>query len=115
METSKLKFMKTTSNEAALPPASSSASSRGRRTFRGCPWLDRETDTDKYGIQVKLTGFEVRWLHCCEGNKPMIYDTAEERDAKMKELRHEEKSRQNAPAAALATLDPALPKDVMAG
>jgi hypothetical protein len=50
----------------------------------------------EYGIQTKHpeTG---KWMHCCEGKKPLIYTAEKARDAKLRDLRY------NAKAHALAT------------
>lgn len=55
--------------------------------YRKHDWLDTKTNLPKFGIQGKAVGWEVRWLHCAEDGKPLIYDTEAERDAKLKELR----------------------------
>ena len=53
--------------------------------FRKSNWFDTENLVEKYGIQVKhpISG---RWCYCFEGSKPLIYDTIEERNNKIKEL-----------------------------
>lgn len=58
-----------------------------KTSYRKHDWLDTKTNTPKYGIQAKAVDWEVRWLHCAEDGKPLLYDTPEERDAKLKELR----------------------------
>lgn len=56
-------------------------------SYRRHDWLDTKTREAKFGIQAKAVGFEVRWLHCAEDGKPLIFDTEAERDLKLKELR----------------------------
>lgn len=60
-------------------------------TYRKHSWLNIQIMKEKFGIQSKATGYEARWLHCTDGGMPLIYDTAEERDAKLKELRTEQR------------------------
>ena len=71
----------------------------GRRvgtSYRPHDWLDTKTNLPKHGIQAKAVGFECRWLHCAEDNSPLLYDTPEERDAKLRDLRREEGEKRRA-------------------
>lgn len=54
--------------------------------FRKSNWFDTEKLVEKYGIQAKhpMTG---QWYYFCEDGKPLLYDTIEERNTKIKELR----------------------------
>lgn len=56
-------------------------------SYRAHDWWDEKRRVPKYGIQVKTVGYECRWLHCAENNKPLLFDMPHERDAKLKELR----------------------------
>jgi hypothetical protein len=64
--------------------------------YRKHTWLNTKTMEPEYGIQTKHpeTG---KWMHCCEGKKPLIYTAEKARDAKLRDLRY------NAKAHALAT------------
>lgn len=59
-------------------------------TFRPHDWFNTKTGEEKFGIEVKPVGMEVRYAHCVEANKPLLFETAKERDAKIKELRQEQ-------------------------
>ena len=52
--------------------------------FKTNNWLDVATMTVRYGVDAFHDG---AWYHCSDGGKPLFFDTAEERDAKMVELR----------------------------
>lgn len=54
--------------------------------FRKHNWFDTEHQVEKYGIQAKhpITG---QWYYCHDNGTPLIYDTVEERNEKIKELR----------------------------
>lgn len=52
--------------------------------FKANDWLGTETMTIQYGIDALYEGV---WHHCCEDGKPLFFDTAEERDKKLEELR----------------------------
>lgn len=56
-------------------------------TFRRHDWYDAKARVPKFGIQGKPRDPFAGWMHCCEGGKPLIFDTEQERDAKLKELR----------------------------
>lgn len=52
-------------------------------------WLNFNDDngsSTKYGIDAVAHGLTI---HCCEGDKPLLFDSEKERDAKIKELRDE--------------------------
>lgn len=53
--------------------------------FRAHDWFDTEKEKPLYGIQARRENG--KWLHVCEGNRPLLYEKAEERDAKLEELR----------------------------
>lgn len=57
--------------------------------FRKHDWLNTKEISIKYGIQAKTE--TISWSHCCDGGKPLIYDSEEERDKKLKELRKAER------------------------
>jgi hypothetical protein len=52
--------------------------------FKPNDWLDTKTMTIKYGIDGLYSN---QWMHCSENGKPLFFDTATERDNKIKELR----------------------------
>lgn len=52
--------------------------------FKANNWLGTKTMNIQYGIDALHDG---EWHHCCEDGKPLFFDTAESRDAKLKELR----------------------------
>jgi hypothetical protein len=54
--------------------------------FKAYDWLDLSTKKPKYGIQAKLDGGDT-WMNCCEDNKPLLFDTEKERDAKIAEAK----------------------------
>lgn len=64
---------------------------KAAKNYRLCPWADRDTDKSKYGIQVKLVGFHLRWLHCMQDGVPLLFDDADECRAKMREMRKADK------------------------
>lgn len=64
---------------------------KAKRTYRLCPWVDRTTGETKYGIQVKLVGFDLRWMHCLEENTPLLFDDPDAAKDKMREMRKKDK------------------------
>jgi hypothetical protein len=52
--------------------------------FKANNWLDTNDRSIHYGIDGSVDG---EWLHISSDGKPLFFPTAEERDAKMKELR----------------------------
>ncbi len=50
-------------------------------------WFDEEKSVQMFGVQAKVVGAQVRWLHCCHGGKPLVFFTAAERDIELKKLR----------------------------
>lgn len=59
-------------------------------SYRPHDWLNTKENKPKFGIQAKAVGYECRWLHCAEGNKPLLFDTEQARDEKLTELRREQ-------------------------
>lgn len=57
--------------------------------FRKRNWFDTENQVEKFGIQAKhpIPG---QWFWCHDNGTPLIYDTIEERNDKIKELRESE-------------------------
>lgn len=53
--------------------------------YRPHEWINMNTLEPVYSIQARVG--KKGWAHCHEGGKPLFYKTAEERDAKLKELR----------------------------
>lgn len=53
--------------------------------YRPHEWINTNTLEPVYSIQVRVG--KNGWAHYHEGGKPWFYKTAEERDAKLKELR----------------------------
>jgi hypothetical protein len=47
-------------------------------------WLNTQTRTPMYGIDARVDG---KWHYVAEDGKPLLYQTAEERDRRIKELR----------------------------
>ena len=52
--------------------------------YRPHEWINTNTLEPVYSIQARVG--KNGWAHCHEGGKPLFYKTAEERDAKLKEL-----------------------------
>lgn len=52
--------------------------------YQAHDWLDTKANKPKHGIDALVSG---RWMHCAENGKPLLYDTEEERDAKLRKLR----------------------------
>ncbi|MFZ4857937.1 MAG: hypothetical protein ACOYL3_16225 [Desulfuromonadaceae bacterium] len=57
-----------------------------RLRFKANNWLDTKAHKVFYGIDVKMNG---TWHHASADNQPLFFDTAEERDSKIVELRKE--------------------------
>jgi hypothetical protein len=51
--------------------------------YRKHTWGNIKSGKAVHGIQGLSNG---RWLHCCENGRPLLFDTPEERDAKIREL-----------------------------
>lgn len=56
-------------------------------------WIDTSEEamnkpqaTILYGVQIK-TRPDGKWMHCCRGSEPMIYDTPEKASAAIEELK----------------------------
>jgi hypothetical protein len=52
--------------------------------FKANNWLDTKAHKIYFGIDVKMNG---TWHHASADNQPLFFDTAEERDLKIVELR----------------------------
>jgi len=59
--------------------------------FRPSTWYNMEKNCPVFGIQAKIE--PKKWLNCCNGKNVFIFDTEEERDNKIKELRKAEENR----------------------
>lgn len=56
-------------------------------------WIDTSEEamnkpqaTILYGVQIKPEK-GAKWMHCCKGNEPLIFDTAEKASAAIAELK----------------------------
>ncbi len=54
--------------------------------FKKNNWFDSKELKVFYGIDAKVDN---EWHHAAEDGKPLLFDTSEERDEKLKELRKE--------------------------
>lgn len=63
-----------------------------KRSFRVIEWGNRAdiNDSVKYGIQTKLIGWEVRWMHCSSENKALLFNTKKEALEEIKRLKTQE-------------------------
>lgn len=50
---------------------------------RSFDYFNTKTMEMKYGIQVKHQG---KWMPCAEEGKPLMFDTPEQRDERMREV-----------------------------
>lgn len=56
-------------------------------------WIDTSEEAMSRPLATKLYGVRIkpdkgsRWMHCCRGNEPLIYQTPEEASAAIAELR----------------------------
>jgi hypothetical protein len=71
---------------ASNPGHFSNPKGESKMKFRKSEWLSLETVTPKFGIQAREKTGD-KWAHVCEASKPLIFDTATERDDKIKELK----------------------------
>ncbi len=55
--------------------------------YRAHDWVDIKQNKVVFGIQAKLVGWEVRWRHCAEDDKPLFFEKEGDRDNKLKELK----------------------------
>ena len=53
-------------------------------SYRRFAWYSEKTQQPVFGIQAKI---QDQWFHCSEGNKPLLFDSEIQRDAKLKEMR----------------------------
>lgn len=53
--------------------------------YRPHEWINVNTLKPVYSIQARVG--KRGWMNVSEGNKPLFFDTAEQRDAKLKELK----------------------------
>lgn len=60
--------------------------------FRKFDWLNTDTLKTVFGVQAKIE-HQARWANLAENGKPVFFDTEIERDAKIKLLRKENKSK----------------------
>jgi len=67
--------------EIKLAPAEAPQPAR----FRPSVWINLKTEKEMFGIQASVQ--KGKWLHAREDGKPLVFATAKERDAKLKELR----------------------------
>ena len=56
-------------------------------------WIDTSEEamnkpqaTILYGVQIKTRPYG-KWMHCCRGSEPLIFDTAEKASAAIAELK----------------------------
>ena len=52
--------------------------------YRPSTWFDTTKHAPVFGIEAQEGSSD--WLNLAEGGKPLIYDSEEERDAKLREL-----------------------------
>lgn len=53
--------------------------------YRKHNWLDINKNIPLFGIQAKRPE-DAKWLHCCEGSDPLLFEAEKDRDLKLKEL-----------------------------
>lgn len=46
--------------------------------MRILPWINTKTEKVRYGIQARHNG---KWMHCCEGTKPLFFRKKERAQA----------------------------------
>ena len=56
------------------------------REYRGHEWINTQTLQPIYSIQARVG--KNGWAHLHSGGKPLFYDTAEARDAALKEIQN---------------------------
>lgn len=59
--------------------------------FKRYDWLDVKNVKPIFGIQVRESNKDT-WHHLSMNGKPVLYETEEERDKKLKELRKQNKN-----------------------
>ena len=59
------------------------------RKYRIHKWYNEKADTAAYGIQTHDPENR-RWLHCCRNKEPLIFDTEEQAEKEMNEIKFDE-------------------------
>lgn len=58
--------------------------------YRAHNWLDIKKCIPLFGIQAKRPE-DTKWLHCCEGSDPLLFEDEGARNTKLREFKQKEK------------------------